>query len=417
MSTLSKAEQLIKKGVHIPNPQSVEIDDDVDLERISADSVSIYSGCKLHGKETLILRGAKLGYEAPVTINNCYIGPQVELKGGFFKNATFLKGAGMGSGAHVREGTILEEAASCAHTVGLKQTLLFPFVTLGSLINFCDCFMAGGTNSKNHSEVGSSYIHFNYTPNQDKATASLIGNVPQGVMLNQPPIFLGGQGGLVGPVRLAFGTIIAAGSIYRKDELRSGLLLFDGGTKSGKMAFTPGLYRNIKRSVYNNLIYIGNLFALRQWYRWVRYEFISEDFPETLLKGLRQTLETAISERISRLKSLSSKMNRSMELYVQTFGDKVSDKLMAQKKELSSQWPKIEASFETLKEFQGDTKARDVFLNSMVQLIPQNQHNYIQTIQGIDNSIKSLGTQWLNTIIDTTLKEIFNFLPSYGISL
>jgi len=116
----------------------------------------------------------------------------------------------MGSGSHVRDGTILEEQASVAHTVALKQTILFPFVTLGSLINFCDCFMSGGTDRKNHSEVGSSYIHFNFTPNQDKATASLIGDVPNGVMLNKNPIFLGGQGGLIGPCRLTFGTIIAA---------------------------------------------------------------------------------------------------------------------------------------------------------------------------------------------------------------
>ena len=94
--------------------------------------------------------------------------------------------------------------------MGLKQTILFPFVTLGSLINFCDCLMAGGTSRQNHSEVGSSYIHFNYSTNQDKATPSLIGDVPRGVMLNQPPIFLGGQGGLVGPVCLEYGTVIAA---------------------------------------------------------------------------------------------------------------------------------------------------------------------------------------------------------------
>ena len=51
-----------------------------------------------------------------------------------------------------------------------------------------------------HTEVGSSYIHFNFTPDGDKTTASLFGDVPRGVMLNQPPIFLGGQGGTVGPV-------------------------------------------------------------------------------------------------------------------------------------------------------------------------------------------------------------------------
>ena len=110
----------------------------------------------------------------------------------------------MGSGAHVRTGTLLEEQAGAAHTVGFKQTIFLPFVTAGSLINFCDCLMAGGTSRKNHSEIGSSYIHFNFTPRQDKATASLIGDVPRGVMLDQAPIFLGGQGGLVGPVLLDF---------------------------------------------------------------------------------------------------------------------------------------------------------------------------------------------------------------------
>jgi UDP-N-acetylglucosamine/UDP-N-acetylgalactosamine diphosphorylase len=86
-----------------------------------------------------------------------------------------------------------------AHAVGLKQTILFPFVTLGSLINFCDCLMGGGTSRRNHSEVGSSFIHFNYTPRQDKATASLLGDVPRGVMLDQPPIFLGGREESSGP--------------------------------------------------------------------------------------------------------------------------------------------------------------------------------------------------------------------------
>ena len=177
----AKIEKLIKKGVKIANPGAVEIGPEVDVNRISGEGVIIYPGSRILGSDTLILAGVKLGYEGPVTVDNCQIGPDVELKGGYFNRSVFLDKAKCSLGSHVREATILEEQASIAHTVALKHTILLPFVTLGSLINFCDCLMAGGTSRKNHSEVGSSYIHFNFTPSQDKATASLIGDVPRGV--------------------------------------------------------------------------------------------------------------------------------------------------------------------------------------------------------------------------------------------
>jgi len=170
-----KVIKLMENGVRIPNPCSVEIGEDVEIERISGKGVVLYSGTKVYGGKTLICADTKLGYESPVTVTDCQIGRGVKLGGGFFKGSVFLDGVEMAYGAHVRDGCILEEEARAGHTVGLKQSILFPFVTLGSLINFCDCLMSGGTDGKNHSEVGSSYIHFNYTPNQDKATASLMG--------------------------------------------------------------------------------------------------------------------------------------------------------------------------------------------------------------------------------------------------
>ena len=246
-----------------------------------------------------------------MTVENCLVGPGVELKGGYFREAVFLEKASCGLGSHVREGTILEEGASIAHTVGLKQTILFPFVTLGSLINFCDCLMAGGTDRRNHSEVGSSYIHFNFTPNQDKATPSLIGDVPRGVMLNQKPIFLGGQGGIVGPVRLAFGTTVAAGTILRKSELRPDRLIIGGAAKAGNIAFQPGRFSATGRIIKNNLVYIANLMALHQWYRRVRSLFVGQRFPETLLAGLLENSRLAVAERTRRLKELGDKMAQS----------------------------------------------------------------------------------------------------------
>ena len=99
--------------------------------------------------------------------------------------------------------------------------------------------MTGGTDRVNHSEVGSSYIHFNYTPDGDKCTPSLFGDVPRGVMLDQPPIFLGGQGGAAGPVRVGFGTVVVAGCILREDILEDQRLVVVGPHREAKRALHP----------------------------------------------------------------------------------------------------------------------------------------------------------------------------------
>ncbi|MCD4799540.1 MAG: hypothetical protein K8R19_11115, partial [Methanosarcinales archaeon] len=65
--SILKIEKLLKKGVNIPNPDSVEIGSKVDTDRISGEGVVIYSGCKIFGGSTLILKNTRLGYESPVT--------------------------------------------------------------------------------------------------------------------------------------------------------------------------------------------------------------------------------------------------------------------------------------------------------------------------------------------------------------
>jgi UDP-N-acetylglucosamine/UDP-N-acetylgalactosamine diphosphorylase len=314
----------------------------------------------------------------------------------------------MGLGSHIRDGTILEEQASVSHTVGLKQTILFPFVTLGSLINFCDCFMAGGTDRKNHSEVGSSYIHFNYTPNQDKATASLIGDVANGVMLNQNPIFLGGQGGLIGPCRLAYGTIIAAGTINRKDELNTGRLIFGGAGKGGSVPYTPGLYHSEKRIVINNIIYIANLMALMQWYKHVRSMFISKDFPQPLLDGLIEKLSMAIKERIKRLGELCLKMP------VLDMAKATSERLMRQKNELHDRWLEMEDAFKRCENKEGDLSIRDLFLERVNRAINKSGKDYIPVIKSLSGENTSLGVKWLQGIVDDIKTQAIEIIPSFG---
>jgi len=95
---------LIEKGVKIPNPTSVEIGEEVNINLLSSEDVTIHSGCKIFGKKTLLMPGVKLGSRSPVTVKNCQLGKKVELKGGYFEGSTFLDSANMGDGAEVREG-------------------------------------------------------------------------------------------------------------------------------------------------------------------------------------------------------------------------------------------------------------------------------------------------------------------------
>ena len=383
-------ERLLANGVKIPHPHSVEIGVEVDPQRIRP--AVIHSGCRIFGANTLIEEGAKLGFEGPVTVNNCYVGPNVELNGGYFEGAVLLKGVKAGLGAHVRPGTIMEEYSSIAHTVGLKQTILFPWVTLGSLINFCDCFMSGGTSRKNHSEVGSSYIHFNYTPSQHKATPSLLGDVPRGVMLNQPPIFLGGQGGMVGPCRLNFGITTAAGIIVRKNELNPDRLIFG----SGNMPRTSASYQKKhaksainKQLVTSNLIYIANLAALRNWYRHVRGLFVGPHFSAELHKGLCLTLENAITERIKRLKEYTA-------FYIQT--------------DFASQWAALEELFCK----QDAAYVCDGLLNKFVTRLEEAKTagaDYLTAIQNLPADAAAQGTMWLQAIVDNTAKQALELFP------
>jgi len=402
---MTKIQKLIEAGVHIPNPESVFIADDVDLSGISGNNVVIHAGCKIFGASTLILQGANLGYEAPVTIEDCQIGPDVKLNGGFFRGAVFLEKASVGSGAHVREGTILEEQAAAAHTVGLKQTILFPFVTLGSLINFCDCFMSGGTSRKDHSEVGSSFIHFNYTPSQDKATPSLIGDVPRGVMLNQRPIFLGGHGGIVGPCTLAFGTVIAAGTICRKDELRPDRLIASSLKRDINIPYISSAVSNVKKIAGANIFYMANLLALNQWYDHVRTAFFSSRFPETLYVGLKQKLAMAMDERLKQLKAYCINFQSKPEGSEQS----LNIRLMS---ELKERWDELEHYLREAKKIRLDAQYSDSFFENLDKIIQTEGKNYIAVIKGLPKESSESGTRWLQRIVDRIIVDCSDIIPS-----
>ena len=404
----NKIIQLIKKGVRILNPLSVDIGPEVNIDRISGDHVTIYPGCRIYGKDTIVSSHVRLGEEGVATVDNCRIGSAVALKSGYFRQSVFLKGASLAMGAHVREGCLIEEYASTAHCVGLKQTILFPFVTLGSLINFCDCLMAGGTGPKNHSEVGSSFIHFNFTPEGDKTTASLIGDVPRGVMLNQPPIFLGGQGGLVGPVRIGFGNVTAAGSILRNDITESNKLISGKSLKNLILDHKPGRYAGMPRILENNIYYAANLRALEQWYHYVRRPFFKScEFGEGILEGALGILKTAGAERIKRLQAMAHNISKTASTASLSETDariRLCENIQTLSRAMDP--PADDAVGEI---------DRNRFMNAVQDCLQKKDADYILSIQGLGSDAVFHGTRWLNAVAWNYCRRASATLPELNL--
>ncbi len=399
MDALSpRLRDLLARGVRMPHPASVFVSDEVDPGRIAAE-VTLHAGCRLTGAHTALGRGCVVGAEAPMTVDDCQLGAGVELKGGYASGAVFLEGAQVASGAHIRPGTLLEEEASAAHTVGFKQTILMPFVTTGSLINFCDCLMAGGTSRKNHSEVGSSYIHFNFTPHQDKATASLIGDVPRGVMLDQPPIFLGGQGGLVGPARIGYGCVIPAGVVWRRDALEDHHLLYPPAeTAHGPRPYRLGVYRHAARILRNNLIYLGNIRALQAWYQHVRAPMMSGLHDRWCCEGARRQLESVHVERRKRLAELVGKLAESAR-QLTAEGTEAQQREARVQARIVRDWPAMVERLDRGVEGVGLAHQK-VFLAAWSGATGA---SYVKALATLEPVTRQAGTAWLQAIVDHTV--------------
>lgn len=305
--------RLEEKGVVVIDPRQTYISPEVDLDRIYGGCV-LYPGCRLTGERTLIGSSAKIGAEGPAVIQNSIVGPAAEVSSGFLSDSTLLPKAKAGANAHFRGGTLLEEYATTAHCVGLKQSILMYSVTLGSLINFCDVLISGGSSRKEHTEVGSGFIHFNFTPwgkNGDKATPSLVGNVTEGVFLDQKRIFLGGLSGMVGPASIGFGAMTVAGQVIRHPVADSTMHAETGCNIEKSCSFSGITFseKRFKQIYKKNVEFLAQLHALKEWYLQIRLQRsrLQEDLELSLvLDGAVETIQSCMKERVSRYNSLAA---------------------------------------------------------------------------------------------------------------
>jgi UDP-N-acetylglucosamine/UDP-N-acetylgalactosamine diphosphorylase len=261
--------------------------------------------------------------------------------------------------------------------------------------------MAGGTSRKDHSEVGSSYIHFNFTPSGDKTTPSLIGDVPRGVMLNQPPIFLGGQGGMVGPLRLGYGNVVAAGTILRQDFKEENKLIVGKPHSGAVLDFNPRAYPGLSHVVENNFFYLANLTALEHWYSLVRQPFFSgQEFGERIYAGLMDKLATARKERIKRLKDMAGKISEGLK--TQGGGRQEFHENIEQACELFSGKANADA----------EAEHRDRFLSLFFGHKKEHDGTYLEVVKSLPPEDSKAGTLWLDRVVLDLCRRVTALFPS-----
>jgi len=380
--------ELVHRGVTIHCPQSVYIAPDVDPARISRDGVVLHPGTQLRGADTLIGPECVLGEEGPVTLDNAALGKRVHVKGGYVTKSALLDDVTVGLGAQIREGCILEEQTTLGHNVGLKQTILMPYVTLGSQINFCDAMMAGGTSRTDHSEVGSGFVHFNFTPIGTKATASMFGDVPRGVFLRQKRIFLGGMVGAVGPLKVGYGSVVGAGSMLRNDLGDEEFVLVSAHDDVRRAVEAAGPMKPAKVAavIEHNLNYLAQLRALLLWYTAVRWVYCGRFRLGSMLnQQVQGILAVTADERIKRLREFAV----------------VIDESQARKPGKLPLRERVDAAIEAL--MQAELPQDEAVIDNVTEPSLQRDAGYLATMADLDGDIVAAGQAWLQGAVDVCM--------------
>jgi UDP-N-acetylglucosamine/UDP-N-acetylgalactosamine diphosphorylase len=259
------------------------------------------------GETTFIGNGAQIGVSGLARIHQSQIGSASVLGAGTYEHSVLLSGAKTRGFAELRQGTVLEEEAEIAQNVGLKNTVFTIGVVAGSCINYCDVLVTGGSSRSDHSEIGSGAIHFNFDPRGDKF-GSLLGDAT-GCLLRSRRIFVGGNSGIIAPVHLHFGAVIAAGSMIRKDVGENQLSSSEPLRQSGEYDLEK--YYDLSRKFCSTAKLIGNLHALRTWYRSVRLAFADSE-EKLLYAAAERELHRHLQHRVRQLSNVVDKLPQSL---------------------------------------------------------------------------------------------------------
>ncbi|MBU4200084.1 MAG: hypothetical protein KKG09_09625 [Verrucomicrobia bacterium] len=149
--------------------------------------------------------------------------------------------------------------------------------------------------------------------------------------------------------------------------------------------------------------YIGNINALRAWYRQVRSCFLSADeFQTACLAGAQECIQTILRERVQRLNQLAEKMPPSLEL-AKSAPDTVdlNTHPFVQQKEFIERWPKMQEQLARLDDVEGDIAKRDELLDALSRIPART--DYLNAVKSLSPEDRTAGTAWLDSIVNATV--------------
>ncbi len=163
----------------------------------------------------------------------------------------------------------------------------------------------------------------------------------------------------------------------------------------------------------NNVLYLANLLALRQWYIHVRFAFPGDpEMGDGLVRGALETLEKAIAERLTRLGALAQKMKTSQELAERFLPEENRAIILRQQRQFHDRWPELAACLAEMREEEAGREARDEFLGKLAAARAKQGDDYLSVIRSLDQSARSSGTAWLRQVVDAVQERAFAYIPA-----
>jgi UDP-N-acetylglucosamine/UDP-N-acetylgalactosamine diphosphorylase len=166
--------------------------------------------------------------------------------------------------------------------------------------------------------------------------------------------------------------------------------------------FVPGCYGNVSRRVLNNIIFMANILALREWYRHVRQPVFRVRHMGDLWTGAMDTIDCILHERINRFRAFAQKMDYSV---------RKSSLDLHRQIQFHERWPDMEAAFTGGEEKSFGAKQRESFLKALGIMNKKEIPDYISLIQGLDKKTAAIGTAWLQAIVDGITDRAVRYVP------